>query len=62
MIKPTLLEKCRDRRDILNGNRYVIVKPIDKEGNKIDMGGKITVSNRTFEISYPGKLHFYPLC
>ena len=62
VIKPTLPEKCRDRRDVLNGNRYVIVKPIDEEGNKIDMGGRINVSNRTFKISYPGKLHFCTLC
>ena len=62
VVKPTLPEKCRDRRDILNGNRYIIVKPIDDDGNRIDMGGRITVSNRIFKISYPGKLHFCTLC
>ena len=62
VVKPTLPERCRERRELLNTNRYVIVKPLDSSGSKIDMGGHISVGNRRFKISYPGKQHFCSLC
>lgn len=62
VVKPTLPERCRNRREMLNTHRYVIVKPLDENGNRIDMGSHINVDGRTFKISYPGKQHFCSLC
>ena len=62
VVRPTVPERCRERRELLNTNRYVIVKPFDENGAKIDMGTHVTVGNRTFKIAYPGKQHFCTLC
>ena len=62
VMKPTLPERCRNRREMLNTHRYIIVKPFDENGTKIDMGSHINVDGRTFKISYPGKQHFCTLC
>ena len=62
VVRPTVPERCRERRELLNTNRYVMVKPFDERGAKIDMGTHVTVGNRTFKIAYPGKQHFCTLC
>ena len=61
VIKPTLPERCRERK-VFNFNRYVIIKPYDENGDKVDLGERIRVNGRSFKISYPGKLHFCSLC
>ena len=61
VIKPTLPERCQERR-VFNFNRYVIVKPYDANGERVDLGERIKVAGRYFKISYPGKLHFCSLC
>ena len=62
VVKPTLPERCRERRELLNTNRYTIVKPFKADGTKIDLGGFVLVEGRRFKISYPGKEHFCTLC
>ena len=62
VVKPTLPERCRERRELLNTNRYTIVKPFKADGTKIDLGGFVMVGGRRFKISYPGKEHFCTLC
>ena len=59
---PTLPERCKDRRSMLNANRYIIVKPYNEKGERIDMGGEIHVREKRFKIAYPGKVHYCFLC
>ena len=62
VTNPTLPERCKERRSMLNTNRYIIVKPFNDKGEKIDMGGEIFVRGKRFKIAYPGKVHYCFLC
>ena len=38
IIRPTQPERCRERRNVFNTNRYIVVRNIDENGHKIDLG------------------------
>ena len=62
ITKPTQPERCRDHRDVFNTNRFIVVKKTNAEGVTIDFGTRITVSGKSFKISYPGIERFCGLC
>lgn len=62
IIKPTQPERCRERREVFTMNRYIVVRTVDHEGRKIDLGERVQVADYTFNISYFGKLHNCGLC
>jgi hypothetical protein len=62
IVIPTQPERCRERREIFTTNRYIVVRTEDSEGKKIDLGERIIVAGRTFNISYFGKQHYCGLC
>ena len=44
IIKQTQPERCKERRDTYNTNRFLVVKNVDENGKKIDLGERISVS------------------
>ena len=62
IIRPTQPERCRERRNVFNTNRYIVVRNTDENGQKIDLGERIEVADKSFNISYFGKLHYCGLC
>ena len=62
IIKQTQPESCRERRDVFNTNRYVVVKKVDDKGTTIDFGSRITISGISFKISYYGMEKYCGLC
>ena len=52
IIKPTQPETCRERREILNTNRFIVVKKFNDQGTKVDFGERITVQGLSFRLSY----------
>lgn len=62
IIKPTQPERCKYRRNTFNTNRYIVVRNVDENGKKIDLGERIEVGGTSFTISYYGKLHYCGLC
>ena len=62
IIKQTQPERCLERREVFNTNRYIVVKKMNEEGVKIDFGTRITVSGHSFKLSYYGMQKFCDLC
>lgn len=62
IIKPTTPQTHRERRDVLTTHRFIVVKNIDQQGNKIDLGTEIRIGNSSFKIGYFGKQAWCRLC
>ena len=52
IVKQTQPERCRERRDIFNFNRFIVVKKVNEQGMKVDFGERITVDGQSFRLSY----------
>ena len=52
IIKQTQPERCRERREIFNTNRFIVVKKVNEQGIKVDFGERITVHGQSFRLSY----------
>ena len=65
IIRPTQPERCRERRDVFNSNRYIVIRTLKDNGDKVnlaDLGDRIEVGGIEFNIWYAGKLHYCGLC
>lgn len=62
IIKQTQPERCQERREFYNTNRFIVVKKTNIDGVEVDFGAKITVSGHTFKLWYPGMKKFCDLC
>ena len=62
VIKQTRPERCRDRPEVFNTNRFIVVKKTNHDGIAVDFGSRITVSGHSFKLSYFGMRKFCDLC
>ena len=62
IIKQTRPERCRDRPEVYNTNRFIVVKKTNHDGNVVDFGSRISVSGHSFKLSYFGMRKFCDLC
>ena len=62
VIKQTQPERCRDRPDVFNTNRFIVVKKKNDKGETIDFGTKIFVAGFYFNLSYWNIQKFCALC
>ena len=62
ILKPTAPQTHRHNRGVFTTNRFVVVKKIDADGNKIDSGTHIKVKDFTFKLAYYGMRSWCRLC
>ena len=62
LIRQTQPQAYRNRRGVLDTHRFLVVKNVDENGNKIDLGTHVMVENSRFKIVYYGQVTYCRLC
>ena len=62
IIRQTQPERCKERREIFNTNRFIVVKNIRQDGTRIDLGERIVVEGVSFKLSYYGIERYCAYC
>jgi hypothetical protein len=62
ILKPTAPQTHRHHKGVFTTNRFVVVKKIDADGNRIDFGTHIKVKDFTFKLAYYGMRSWCRLC
>ena len=62
IIKQTRPERCRNRPEVFNTNRFIVVKKTTQDGIEVDFGSRINVAGHSFKLSYYGMKKFCDLC
>ena len=62
IVRQTQPQRCRDNREMLTINRYIVLRADKEDGSVIDLGNKVLVDGHKFNIGYWGMQKYCTLC
>ena len=62
IVRQTQPQRCRENKEMLTINRFIVVRADQEDGQVVDLGHKITIDGHTFKIAYYGMQKYCTLC